>query len=382
MPLRTLPRLLTTLAITAASLAHAQSYTFIGYNIGPQDMTPDAQVVVGNSFVTGQPAAIHAFQWTTAGITINNAPSDPTFTTGNGISNDGSTLVGQMSTANPNINKAYRKGPDGIYQDISYAPTPAWRRSYAVASNSDGTVIACQTQFNTFNYSTYVWSQTSGFQLLGRLRPQDDGVTPRAISADGSVVAGRSMSSGDGIATAFLWSADTGMTAIPAPTGYIADDVVGISSDASTVLCAVFDNNYTTRRVGIYRNGVTTLLPLRYSLDFNADGPVALCDDGSTIIGQETTPFAVREFYIWRESTGKINLIDYWASFGIAIPSGYEISDVADLSANGDAMLVGFVPVNNTLGLPGISAIISIPSATSTALFGITFGSLARNRRR
>jgi probable HAF family extracellular repeat protein len=118
------------------------------------------------------------------------------------------------------------------------------------------------------------WSLTDGMIDLGTLPGDNTGTTALAVSADGSVIVGRSADH------AFRWTSTTGIVDLGTLPGLVRSDATGISADGSVVV----GSSYATSTGRAFRwtlgGGMVDLgtLPGDYSYSYgnavNADGSV------------------------------------------------------------------------------------------------------------
>jgi probable HAF family extracellular repeat protein len=153
----------------------------------------DGSVVVGT---TDSVEGRRAFRWTEAtgltnlGTLGTAGAGNGGFSEADGVSADGKTTVGYVTTSQDEYYKAFRWTEPTGYDVIGLPHVdqplgiPA---GGANAISGDGTVIAGQSQLNGFD--NWTWTADSGFSLLNMETPENSGNVSN-ISYDGNVIAG------------------------------------------------------------------------------------------------------------------------------------------------------------------------------------------------
>jgi probable HAF family extracellular repeat protein len=152
--------------------------------------------------------------------------------------------------------------------------------SAARAVSADGSVVAGIVQNEQENFEAFLWTAATGMVGLGTL-PGYSRSEATDISADGSVVVGISgNSSFDG--EAFLWSAETGMISLGVLSGMNYSRATGVSGDGSVVVgyCERQDGQteafFWTADSGIVRLGFLPGMIKSRATDVSADGSVVV----------------------------------------------------------------------------------------------------------
>jgi uncharacterized protein YhjY with autotransporter beta-barrel domain len=178
----------------------------------------DGSVVVGaGAFLASYAPEIHqeAFRWTAAGGMQRLGLGGYTDSVANGVSADGSVVVGSLSASGVGGAvtrfpvQAFRWTPAGGLERLGFLPGA--QTSAAAAVSGDGTVIVGNSGREAFR-----WTAADGLRGLGL---PDDPVWPsaaaRAVSYDGTVIAGDW--SAFPVTQAFVWTAGSGML----PLGFL-----------------------------------------------------------------------------------------------------------------------------------------------------------------
>jgi probable HAF family extracellular repeat protein len=210
----------------------------LGYANG---VSGDGSVVVGESW-SGS-GGTEAFYWTEndgmVGLgNLSGRSFGGFFSSAFGISADGLTIVGDSQSPDGNDHVAFRwTKSDGM---ISLGYLPGGSASYARAISANGSVIV---GFGS-GYEAFRWTQHTGMVGLGTL-PDGFSSYAKAASADGSVVVGMSnTTSGDKL---FIWDSLSGMRNLSdvlsnelglgdSLSGWSLQNVTGISSDGLTIV--------------------------------------------------------------------------------------------------------------------------------------------------
>jgi uncharacterized membrane protein len=234
-------------------------------------MSRDGSTVFGHSFY--EDYSFHAFRWKAgSGIVALDEPGDGPVSEIAASSADGSVAVGTRGsspirwsasegiTELGGLGRAQAVTPDGLTAVgtcgnglISFtacrwtAPNPAPQflsdipvNAYLVSA--DGSVVAGQIR-TASEIQTFRWTAATGLVPLGFL---PNGIPPQsyptAMSDDGSVIVGYSLSDGD---SAFIWDAQHGMrflkdvlveAGVPDISGWKLQNPTGISADGNTIV--------------------------------------------------------------------------------------------------------------------------------------------------
>jgi probable HAF family extracellular repeat protein len=208
----------------------------------------DGSVVVGES---DTPNGRRAFRWTqpTGTINLGTLRTNNSYSHANGVSDDGVTLVGQVSTSQDQYSKAYRWTVAGGFNVIGLPPvTIGIPAGGAQAISGDGLVIAGFTQGNG-DIKSWVWTEQTGFSML-----PDGGcncpVQVSGVSFDGSTIVGSQTvwpTPAQAIHNAVLWQkTSTGYQFLSVENvlttlginldGWHLRNVVDVSADGQTIV--------------------------------------------------------------------------------------------------------------------------------------------------
>jgi autotransporter-associated beta strand protein/probable HAF family extracellular repeat protein len=206
--------------------------------VGPNDnfataANADGSVIVGGAAAAGCCGA-QAFRWTasTGMIGLNNLPG-ATGAVANGVSADGSVVVGYSSN-----NQAFQWTATTGSVGLGFLPGSV--SSQAIAVSANGAVVTGVSVDSTTHDQTFRWTATTGMAALGSLAGATF-TTPRAVNADGSVIVG---TSGGVNFQPFRWTQTTGMQSIRdtliaggyGPIGWTLQTANGVSADGTVIV--------------------------------------------------------------------------------------------------------------------------------------------------
>ena len=187
-------------------------------------VSADGSVVVGQSNSNSVPSG-EAFRWTQRGGmiglgTLGGTPNGGTSSTSNGVSTDGSVVVGQSTYSTPFAFEAFSWTQASGMIGLGFLPGGA--QSSANAVSADGSTVVGFSEATGFTGGeAFRWTQSGGMVGLGFLPGGTQGFPPggifsraNAVSADGSVVVGRSTAPNIALGEAFRWTQSGGMVAL------------------------------------------------------------------------------------------------------------------------------------------------------------------------
>lgn len=215
-------------------------------------VSADGSVIVGTGFgFAGSTInATEAFRWTqqTGYVGLGVLPGTNTrSSSANGVSADGSVVVGQ-SAFSPNSSfdgrQAYRWTQGTGMVGLGYLPGASTTNAASVANgvSADGSVVVGQSD-SASGRQAFRWTQEGGMIGLGFLPGFSSSSNALGVSADGSIVFG-TISSGSAN-QAFIWDASNGMKSVQQLlvndfgldlTGWQLTTMRGISADGLTLI--------------------------------------------------------------------------------------------------------------------------------------------------
>jgi len=289
-------------------------------------MSGDGSTVLGRSFSAS--GASRQFIWDRVnGMRLTpELPGDP-WGGARDLSGDGSTLVGR------DTNGAYIW--DAVDGRRVIDPLPGGSIGGLFVSGDGSTAVGRSGS------SAFIWDAENGTRNLGNL-PGGYNPAALAVSADGSVVAGRDVTQAG--EEAFVWTAESGMQGLGA-LGDLPSAAFAVSADGSTVVggsgslladeAFIWDETNGMRGLGYLPGG---FLPgYTISLAFDVSG------DGSVVVGWANSGYTSDVFF-WDEANGMRELDVYLAAQGIDLtgwemwlkhPSHSAFGDVPQISDDG-----------------------------------------------
>ncbi len=153
-----------------------------------------------NGFVVGASSfgnAAHAYRWPGSGPLEDLGPLPGTNWNGaTGVSGDGNVVVGYGESGSMGgfAGQAFRWTPSGGMQGLGWLK-PMSIRSQANGVSRDGTTIVGRNMDFNLNDEAFVWTQATGMKALPNLPNAPLSAEASAVNADGSVIVGRSISS-------------------------------------------------------------------------------------------------------------------------------------------------------------------------------------------
>lgn len=287
------------------------------------------------SVIAAEGGWYQAYRWTAggAGMHIPNLGAPLVITTAypQAISADGSVVVGESYSTSDNSYHAWRWTADGGVQTLGSLPGGE-AGSDANGVSADGSVIVGLATNAQSENEAYRWTESSGMVGLGvlNLPGERHGSGATAVSADGRTIVGSSYGvpantpSGD-IMEPFLWRADIGMVSLgDLPNGWHYSNAYAVSGDGSVVVGSSLTSPYPEAFIWDATHGMRSLRDV-LTADFgvNLDGWVlqeatGISDDGLTIVGNGLNPAGQWEGWVAvvpEPATGMVmslSLVFFW----------------------------------------------------------------------
>ncbi|MEM1041122.1 MAG: T9SS type A sorting domain-containing protein [Bacteroidota bacterium] len=204
--------------------------------------------------------------------------------------------------------------PGGIFQ------------SQAFAVSADGSVVGGNSVSGDFN-EAFRWTASGGMEGIGWLPEFEAGSSVVGASADGDVLVGWSYA---GFFDGFRWTADGGMQDLFGSSVSSAD---GVSSDGSVVVGSVLSNDNVGEAFRWTAGGVTYLGTLGGESPYSQAHGVSA--DGTVVVGVSTNADENIEAFRWTASGGMVGL-------GVGdFPDGANRSQAVAVSADGTVVVGG-----------------------------------------
>jgi uncharacterized membrane protein len=306
----------------------------------------------------------------------------------------------------------------GFHWNGAFDPVPALpggSASFVFDLSQDGSVAVGAASDGALQHPMR-WTPGGGTASLGTLAPGESGGA-RAVSADGSVVVGRSGAvpfrwtasggiqaltgvngfawdvSGAGevvtgtsvgtVVQAYRWTQMGGMTGLGTLPGYESSSARAISSDGTTIVGSAYDEDSETEQAMRWTQseGMVGIGSLPDCVQITA---TAVSGGGSLIAGECWLVDGItRRAFVWTQPTGILALADFLSLRGVAIEDPLSDPDITAVSDDGRVLAVVDSDVSGIRSLlidvtPKVPA---LPLVVGLALFSMLAGFGARRVR-
>lgn len=339
-------------------------------------ISADGSVVVGNS--SSLEHGIEAFIWTRAnGLHgLGDLPGGGTHSQAFGISADGTVVVGRsQSAATGNTDEAIRwTAQDGMVPIGPFAG--GLLQSEASAASADGsTIVGGAVTLDASPLAptgAFRWTAQTGMVGLGDLPGGEFFSVATGTSADGATVVGASWSHHSPpspffvpqFAEAFVWTTADGMRGLGDLSG---GEFGSFASAVSANGVVVIGTSISERGQEAFRwtesDGMVGLGDLTGG-EFNSTA-IAVSADGRIIVGESETELGL-EAFIWDSSHGMRKLSDVLISYGLSM-EGWVLTEANGISYDGTVIVGSGI---NSGGLDE-AYIVAIPEPAIIAAFFI-----------
>ena len=204
-----------------------------------EDGSADGSVAVGR---IGRSFFSSAWLWSTeGGRLVGPLRQDDYFASANGVSADGSVVVGNSLGEDGVLEAFLWNAADDSIVGLGFLEE-AHSSSIAYEVSADGTIVVGNSDSSSGN-QVFRWTEEDGMVGLGSILENSSRNVVTDLSADASVMVGTSRNR-DGTAL-FIWDERNGMRALPDVltgdfgldlTGWVLDSVTGISADGLTLV--------------------------------------------------------------------------------------------------------------------------------------------------
>lgn len=311
-----------TMGVSVAASAQTPGYHYPGDSpptpwSGVTALSADGRVSTG---VYGNGANYDPFLWSESSGRYNLWPVDPAsrFSYPNALSSDGAVLAGTSGDQ-----RAFRWNGPGTYQRLGTLPTHDFTAGNGISG--DGSIVVGRAWSNLSSRGeAWRWTQDGGMQRLGFAFPGQNYSEANAISRDGNVIVGMSQGANS---TPFAWTAATGMRVLPLLPGATSGNAFGTNHDGSIIAGL-------SGGIGVLWTG-STVQALTNPVGWTGNGATDVSDDGSVVIGTLNNAGQISLPHIWTPSTGWRSPANYFAAQGFPIPAGWTVTSVSSLSADG-----------------------------------------------
>jgi hypothetical protein len=364
-----LPRSASIVFAAIATTAGAQpSFTGLGTFETPNGtarpivsgISPDGRTLVGRLWLQSGPEP--GFIWTQAqgvqsmGSVLESVvnPSD--------VTNDG-TVVGYAYTPGPGPNRGFRWSAQSGVTELH--PVSGGTAAAVKAISADGSWVAGGTYTQGQGYRVTRWPAGGQAQDLGVI-PGHSQTYVWDMSNDGSTIVG--WSNGPFIpAQSYRWTQQTGFEILPLIPGWSGGNALGTNDDGLAIVGAC-SGGIGLSRAYLWTStaGTLDLGTLPGHTDSSASGVSA---DGRMVLGTSYGPLgANRKAFLWREGIGMVVLRDYLLQLGLNL-DGWDLPYAGAISDDGTILAglgmhngqneswVAVIPAPGTLVLAAAAAL-------------------------
>lgn len=348
------------------------------------------------------------------GVHLFAPPEGTGWSRGPALSDDGTTLAGEIYDFTTQTTQGYTLQADGVIRPLVGTPliydvsdNGAYTVGYSTRRAADGTTltlinntqpanstigakisgdgqIVAGTAEETFGgqsifaSSPWRWSATSGLTQLGPYRPNSFITNALDISRDGSTIVGTGSDAVFGNRTeAWMWREGQGYTVLPDAPGarWVEAEARGANTDG-TIIVGKGNDAIGNIHALVWHNGVPTALPATGSFrNVTANG---LSDDGSLIVGTlaDSSVGLPETAAIWTPGGDWVPALDYLRGQGLEIPHYFRASHI-EVSGDGTTFAT---TVLDTRTFESVHMVAVVPSPASLTPLGIFW--LTRRRAR
>ena len=306
----------------------------LGIANGAADVSADGSVVVGGGCGTW---GVGPFRWTAATGMVALDPGGEFDSTVEGVSADGTVVVGWKRRANTNdLIKAFRwTSATGIVEigDLPGGGT----ESYASDASADGSVVVGRGS-GASGLEAFRWTSGGGTAGLSDLPGGSFWSMANAVSADGSVVVGLA-NANNSAAEAFRWASASGMVGLGVlPGGLSGSRAHGVSADGSVIVGSSSTASGGEAMLWTSAGGMIGLgyLPGHLAPDAGS-GASGVSADGSVLVGQSQgdSNSATSEAFVWTQANGMQRLRDMLIAKGVTGLDNWTLREASSISADG-----------------------------------------------
>ncbi len=308
-------------------------------------ITADGKQVFGRSGETHGLGTTTPVQWTSSGgLRPIGALQSGQRGTAWDVAADGTTVVGQMSTAAGM--EAFRwTAIEGL---VPLGDLPGGDvRSFAYGVSSNGQIVVghatIATDHDTEVPQAFRWTPTDGMQGLGFLPDKTEQSFALDVSADGSIIVGfasRDEMQGEyeiNYHEAFRWTNETGMIGLgDFPGGEVYSFANAINDDGTVIVGSSWGENGTEAFRWTQQNGMVGLGMMSSALGLTPySDAYAVSADGTIIVGLSTGQAAV-----WDVRHGFRSIAGLLTASGVDL-TGWYLEQARGISADGRT-IVGY----------------------------------------
>jgi uncharacterized membrane protein len=226
-----------------------------------------------------------------------------------GLSQDGSTAVGQTVPGGTGVGRAFYWRPPAAPVQLDFG--------VANAASADGSVIIGSVlESASARYVAFRWTLAGGYEFLPR--PAGDSGAAQGVSADGSVVVGTfaDSTSQPPFNRGFIWSAAAGVSEVPAPPGAGAGNVTpwAVSADGRIAVGQAINASGHPQAFR-WTPGVGSRF-INMPAGVQDSAALAASADGSVIVGITYPASGLPSGFIWDRVRGTRDIVQFLNSLG------------------------------------------------------------------
>ncbi|WP_211453601.1 hypothetical protein [Collimonas antrihumi] len=295
-------------------------------------ISANGKVVVGSADFKGAECRCDsdAFAWssTTGMIDINQGAVPWSWATA--VNADGSVIVGLLQYAVEERSRPFRWTAETGLVDLTKA-NPQLENFYPVALSADGTIMAGRVRLLNQGARTRAAIVSNGvLTYLGSPQNTREDSDVTAMTPNGDIVVGHI--NADGTSNrAFLWKKNEGMKDITTIKGhFLSSYATNVSADGSTVVGSVFADGVNHAFQWTEKNGMKDLGALTNDEDEKLEA-IAVSGNGALVFGiSSRRSVSERRLFQWSVNKGMVDL-------GPA-PGNIDTSYIAGTSSDGSIL--------------------------------------------
>lgn len=266
-----------------------------GDGLRGSDISDNGSTVVGDISFADDPNGKAGFVWTNvAGLTVLDPLPGYSSAAANGVSADGSTVVGSTSLGNSYRGVVWRS--NDIVEVIP--PLPGSDRSFAFDTSASGTTTVGSSEMPNGHSIAFVYTTDGGTQPL--LPPGALQSSLWKLSEDGSTVVGSSNT--NSAVNTFRWHSGTGIQNISVPGFPSSIAMDALLDNARQVIVGIgFGNGGSSRGRGFVWSSDLGIQELSVP-GYDYSSAYAVSSDGQVIIGTASREDGIERAVVWTAS--------------------------------------------------------------------------------
>lgn len=283
------------------------------------DVTADGEQVVGTESASGNDSATRWFSRTVHAYLLGEDINDFGRAAAWGVDATGNAVVGFMTAeALPSdYHIAYWSGPTLDYEDLGRLPAGTSPSGAAHAISADGTVVVGRSgEGVNAPHQAFRWTRAGGYELLGFVEGgsgSNDYSTAEGVSADGSVIVGGA-SDQAAFVVPYRWTAADGMVSLGKLQGGSGfGEASAVNADGTVIVGYIEGPNGS--EAFVWDSGNMTGLGDFAGSTFGSSA-ADVSGDGTRVVGIGTPDGVTSEAFFWDEAGGLRTLHAVMAEYG------------------------------------------------------------------